>query len=303
MRERARHIIWLLLAAVAARLMFRMLYGPLFFDDSSDYLELASMILSGDFSGYNGARTPLYPLLLAASGGEFATVVLVQMGLGLLSVVMLYYTFARASGSNVMSFFATLVFALYPSQLVFENSLLSETLSVFLTIASFLCLVIALDSPRKFQWWLLLGIAAGLGALARPVSQVFLPVFIIVTLVGCYRGSKKKIVLPLVAAVLVLAPSLAIIGGWSWFNQRQTGWFTLSTLAGFNLTNHTGKFIEQAPDKYADIRDIYLKHRSRVMARKGTSASTIWHAMDDLKKQTGQDWPRSHAVSWDFRLN
>ncbi len=290
MSERIKHIIWLLGLAVVARVIFRLLYSPLLFHDSADYLELASMILSGDFSGYNGARTPLYPLLLAAAGTELATVALLQTGLGLLIVMMLYYLFSGLTKSNLLGFFAALAYALNPSQMVFEISMLSETLSVFLLVACFLCLVNALENPRRFYWWLLLGLGAGLGALARPISQIFLPVFCIAAAVGYYLNSAKKIAPSLAAVLLVLLPAVTLIGGWSRFNHSHTGWFTLSTLAGFNLTNHTGKFIERAPDEYAEIRDIYLEHRSVIIARKGTSASTIWYAIDDLQERTGLDW-------------
>ncbi len=290
MSERGKHLIWLIGLALVVRIIFRFLYDPLLFHDSADYLELARMILSGDFSGYNGARTPLYSLLLAAAGTEFATVALLQTGMGLLIVVMLYYIFSRAGRSNLLGFFAALAYALNPSQMVFEISLLSETLSVFLLVACFLCLVKALDNPKGLHWWLLLGLGTGLGALARPVFQLFVPVFCIAAAVGYYLNSGRRLVPSLAAALLVLLPSLALIGGWSQFNYRHTGWFTLSTLAGFNLTNHTGKFMERAPDEYAQIRDIYLEHRSEVIASKGTSASTIWHAMDDLRERTGEDW-------------
>jgi hypothetical protein len=58
-------------------------------------------------------------------------------------------------------------------------------------------------------------------------------------------------------ALAVLAPLVA----WGAVVKAATGQFSLTTLAGYSLSNHAGGFIELAPERYATIRDIYLKHR------------------------------------------
>jgi hypothetical protein len=51
--------------------------------------------------------------------------------------------------------------------------------------------------------------------------------------------------------------------------------------------NHTGNFIEYAPEEYAVVRDIYLKHRAEQIATTGNQAMTVWRSFDDLINATG----------------
>ena len=85
-----KKIIWLIAAAVLARLIFAVLYPPMFFRDSRDYLELAGMLRNWDFSGYTGARTPVYPLLILLSGGQTGPLLIAQFFMGLRSAC--YFT-------------------------------------------------------------------------------------------------------------------------------------------------------------------------------------------------------------------
>jgi hypothetical protein len=74
---------------------------------------------------------------------------------------------------------------------------------------------------------------------------------------------------------------------WFTFNKVVLDYFGMTTLLGYNLTNHSGAFMEKAPAEYATIREIYLKHRDRRLAEGKSHAMTIFEARNDLKAATG----------------
>ncbi|MEJ7668076.1 MAG: hypothetical protein WKH97_04940 [Casimicrobiaceae bacterium] len=57
--------------------------------------------------------------------------------------------------------------------------------------------------------------------------------------------------------------------------------------------NHSIAFIERAPDRYAVIRDILLKHREQRLAAVGHYRNTIWHAWPEIKQVTGLSLPEA----------
>jgi hypothetical protein len=68
-------------------------------------------------------------------------------------------------------------------------------------------------------------------------------------------------------------------------NKSTLNYFGLSTLLGFNLTNHSGGFIEYAPP--SPLRDIYLKYRAQRMSESGGHSFTIFEAANEMQEQTG----------------
>jgi len=66
----------------------------------------------------------------------------------------------------------------------------------------------------------------------------------------------------------------------------------MSTWLGYHLTNHSGAFMEYAPDEYAVIRDIYLKYRKIKIAERGTHRMTFWLARQELREATGLPEPQ-----------
>jgi len=280
-------IIWLLVAGCLARTAFLLLYDPLFFNDSNDYLQLARIIASGDFSGYNGARTPLYPLIIILFNFNIQALVIFQFGLGLLISLIIYQSFKQIFASSQIGFATGLSYALNPSQIVFEYALLTETVVTVLICLSFFAFIVALRKDGNPWLALLVGILSSSAALTKPLFQ-FLPLlFSLIFACFFYFKIERKLSRALTGFALVILPACLILGGWSFFNYNKTGTFAVTTLAGFNLSNHTGAFIEYAPEQYGQIKEIYLQHRRIVQQRTGTSSMTIWKALDDLQVRTG----------------
>jgi hypothetical protein len=76
---------------------------------------------------------------------------------------------------------------------------------------------------------------------------------------------------------------MALVLGWSTVNWFTTNYFGPTTMTGYYLMNHTGNFIQYAPQEYATVRDIYLKHRAEQIAATGNQSMTIWRSFNNLQ--------------------
>jgi hypothetical protein len=66
----------------------------------------------------------------------------------------------------------------------------------------------------------------------------------------------------------------------------EAGYFGLTAPGGYSLTNHSGVFMELAPDRYAPIRDLYLHYRTTLDNHTGT----IWKAYPDIFESTAYSY-------------
>ncbi len=82
--------------------------------------------------------------------------------------------------------------------------------------------------------------------------------------------------------LVVLAIPALLVLAWSARNYRVDGYFTPSTIAGYNLTQMVGPFMEQAPAPYRDLAEIYIDYRSDRIAERGTHSGTIFLAYRDM---------------------
>ncbi len=90
-------------------------------------------------------------------------------------------------------------------------------------------------------------------------------------------------------ALVVLIPALLLIA-WSARNYRVDGYFTPSTIAGYNLTQMVGPFMEQSPAPYRDLAEIYLDYRSDRIAERGNHSGTIFLAYRDMLNVRQTTW-------------
>jgi len=284
---RKSHLALIVGLALALRLVvFRML-PPLMYPDSFKYLAQAEQYLRGDW-GADSGLAPGYPLVLAAFGGHVQAVTVFQLLAGLAVCVLLYFIFGRLSGRASVALAGALTYALSPFQAVFERVVTTESLSTFLVALAILFLSRVWEGTDRRRDWLLLGLAASLAAALRPLMQ-FLPLLLAALAVLSYlqHEGRARLLAAAGRAALAVLPAVIIIGGWSAFNYERSGYFGLTTLAGFHLTNQSGDFMEQAPPEYSDIASIYLKHRKEMLARKGSFGNTIWSALPELESTTG----------------
>ena len=231
-----------------------LLYAPQLAPDTFSYQSLASQIANLDFHKYNGFRTPGYPLLILLAFNNDYMIWVIQSILGLLTAILIFFII-RLHGVNVKWSFAGAALQLLAlNEIFFEAIILTETLATFLAVL--VCYLFIYSVIHKSSWYLLVavGIVSALLTLTRPQYLFIIPLLALFIIIF-FRS--KRVSSLLIFLIFALLPVI----GWMSFNKEKTGYFSITTWLGYHLTNHSGAFMEFAPDEYAVIRDIYLLFR------------------------------------------
>ena len=279
--QAGNRLAWAILALVLLGMVIRLgvwqIYQPVITDDTVTYFKAAREIATLEFGGYLGRRTPIYPLLILAGQSNYAIVWFLQSCLGIGISVVIFFIVLECVPSRRLAFALALLHSLTLNQLLFEATMLSETLSTLLVLVSVLAFLRVLKG-RGGHLFLLLGISSALATLARPL-YIYLGPFYLLLLVVARRTPDRKAVV-----AYILAFSLPILA-WAAFNKVQIGYFGLSSQMGLSLSQHSGKFIDKAPEEFATLRDIYLKHRAQMPP--DADHMSIWEAVPDMLSSTG----------------
>lgn len=269
-------------------------------------LLIAALVLPLDHKDLSGCREARVPACLGEAQQEpgaqanLRAVVAAQILLGILTM-LLVYGFAWQIARNV--WVAALCAATYAIDLstgYWEISLLTDALTTFLlALAVFLTVLIA-RMERRCTWGALaLGIVLAALALTHSVFSVYAVVPAAFVWLASRRGrgeATSSTMNPTTAstpygslALVLFIPALAVVG-WSARNYVADGYFTPSSIAGYNLTQMVGPFIERAPAAYRDLADIYLEYRSERIAVRGSHSGTIFFAYRDMLDARHTTW-------------
>jgi 4-amino-4-deoxy-L-arabinose transferase-like glycosyltransferase len=284
-----RPLVALVIISLLIRVVFLLVYQPATFDDTLGYIDTGRTLQALDFESYNAARTPVYPLLMVATGFDPQFMWLLQSLMGLAIAVMLYLLARYHVANNRIAFAIGLSYSLAINLLFFEAALLTETLSTFLLLLSLLFFILSRRRKGRLFFYMATAVVASLAVLTRPLMLLLVPLYLLFFI---HRWNQRRYdsgrwVRYLVGFGL---PVAVLLGGAILFNGLYTGSFTFSTLTGYNLAGHSGAFMEHAPEEYATIRDIYLKHREARIAATGTHIWTIWDAQGEMSQATGLDF-------------
>jgi 4-amino-4-deoxy-L-arabinose transferase-like glycosyltransferase len=235
-------IVLILLAGGLVRLALWLWYAgqSIHIWDERDYNALAiSLAERGEFAFRPGSptafRPPLYPVIVAglyrlAGVESFQTVRLLQAGLSLLNVLLLYRLGARVFDRRV-GLWAAGLYCFYPSLLGFNILLLTEVLFTFLLCATCYVLVLALQRA-SFAWLALGGVLLGLAALTRSVLWLF-PAVLSVLLLRWWPQDRAR---RAIAAGLLVATFALTIAPWVIRNTRLEQTFVaIDTMGGRNF--------------------------------------------------------------------
>lgn len=260
------------------RLFFIALTDPILKNDSFGYMSIARQI--PDLTYDDGSRTPIYPLFVAMFQVDPSHVRLAQMSLGLLTTAGLFWLGWHLTRNNWISALCGASYGLNVAQIQNESEVATEALAACLLILSIAVVLSISETNRSIQGkYLLLGILVTLAALTRPMLA-FMPVLVLVALVAMKRARRNLWIYLVVGFIPILA--------WCTFNQVRFGMFGLTTITGYNLTDHSGKFIEYAPDQYAYIKQPYLNKRND---HGGDAHNVIWLVEGQIRRSTGQSVP------------
>ncbi len=277
-------LIALLTICIVERVLLFVIYPPVSFSDTGVYRRLADTILNG-WKNYDGTRTPGYPLFMAVVGSDKA-VVAVQMALGILITLIIFYIGYKVSHQALFAGISALAHTLNLNQLFFETNLITETLATFWVILSLLGAFIWINQKSKRTIWLgmAIGLLASLAALTRPLF-IFLPFWLAIFLTLFSDGFKIHFNWRPLASTFIL--SSAIIGCWINYIHENYYMWSMSSLSGFIMVQHTGYYFEYVPDKFASLRDTYIEFRDERIAKYGTQGNAIWDAIPEMQRQSG----------------
>jgi hypothetical protein len=298
--------VWLIFVgfvALLTRLMTIVLYQPVAYSDTPSYRRLAQRVLRG-FSGYDGTRTPGYPVFIALVGND-RNVWLAQLTLGFITTLLIFFIGWKLTNKPWFGGLLALLHTLNLGQLFFESNLLTESLTTFLVLLTTAGVVVWLVYPKYRRPWLafLLGVFSSTTFLVRPLF-IYLPFYLLIFLWILPRliplpvsqtADGDPIVehqplprsMSVVAGIAFIVPVVLLMGGWVSFIHEHFGEWSFSTMTGYNLIQHTGSYFEYVPDEYAALRDTYIKYRDEHIAEFGTQTNAIWDAIPEMSKVSG----------------
>lgn len=289
---------------------------PQVFSDSPGYLVPALNLLAGRGYGVqeNGFRSPTYPLFLAAvlaplvrthlsecrdahrpvcidqaaraQDGAFAlkAVTVTQAFMGLLTTAVLFAIGWTLTRNPVVAFLFGAGYALNLATAYWEISILTETLTTFLLALSvyLTCMSERLHGLGRT----VLGIVLGALALCHMLFLVYwiIPAsFVLLKEKNAGHGlgpATKR------AAPIIAVPVLLLIG-WSTFNYQVNGVFSPSIISGYITSQMVAPVLENAPQGYDDITELYVGYRNAVTAETGSYSGAIFRAWPAMLNASG----------------
>jgi hypothetical protein len=286
-------LVTVLVFAAVVRLLWAQVLPMHRMGDSADYLELAHRLAHLHLSGYDGARTPGYPLVLVLVGSNTFWIGFVQGVLGVVGTGFAYAIIRRATGNRAAAAVGAVLSTLSMAQLIEERTVLTEFFTGFLLLLLVLLLQRVPDegAPRSdwYRWSAGVGLVMAYSALTRPSFVAVLPA------VALYVWGLRRRFAPatrpagLAVWALVLLPTVVGYASWVAFNATENHWATISTNQGQGLTNATCRITVPAENRSEGIIDlIYLPYRDQYrIEMNGTCAGAATPAFARIQRVTG----------------
>lgn len=228
----------IVLVTVLGRVAFIVLFSNTLSLQTSGYDTYAVNVMNGHgytrFSDRSGDSDlpPLYPFFLVGVyelfGRDPISVALVQIGLDVLVVLLIYWIGRRFAGEAV-GLLAAAFYGFYP-YLLYQNLTLNDTGLFILLLAAAIWAAYRANDTHGGRWALMLGICCGLGALTKTLIVLILPLLALWWWHGIgFRQALRLSLIAGIALVLVITP-------WVIRNTRLQGELVLiSTNDGSNL--------------------------------------------------------------------
>ena len=286
---------------VVVGIIYRLVLSILYFNftqvpDSGDYTKLAHYLLNFDLSGYNGNRSPGYPMLIALAFGSEKLATLYSFGLGIITSVFWYKTLKNLTFSSQTALFITLFFEGFIHIYFYETSIVVEATALF--FISWLVYVLSDNYFEKYtlKTELYVGFIVGYLVLIKPF-YAFIP-FLIYGYSVLYKFNFKKLIS--IKLVILIFPLMAYFG-WSYVNKVNTGYFVSTSFFGLNIAQNCVYFAEKTEPDYQWIGDVYAKNRDKNLAINDAlpadaypknMAMTIWDSYEELMAKTDQNFPK-----------
>jgi len=295
-----------LVVGFLTRLFIYLFYQPVTYSDTPSYRRLANAVLGG-FTQYDGTRTPGYPVFLALTSSDRGAWIM-QLVLGFATTLLLFYIGWKLTNKPWFGGLIGLSHTFNLGQLFFESNLLTESLTTFLMVLTMAGVLFWLLYPNKRSPWLalLIGITSTFTLLVRPLF-IYLPFLLLIFmwLTSKPKWPRKQTRPEDLQAqdepshkgqfrwqhgIAFLLPVIFLAGGWITFIHSHFGDWSLTTMTGYHLIQHTGNFFEYVPDEYAALRDTYIKYRDLHISQFGTQTNSIWDAIPEMSQASGYNF-------------
>ncbi len=209
--------------------------------DSYDYLNIAGNILNGEYSiygkptAYVGCGYPLFLSGILYLFGEGQFYVRVIQSILEIGTCCFFFLISRNFFNVKYSLISLALFSFLPSNIIFSQAVLSESLFGFFSII-LLYLILRNDYAQKPAMIFVSGIIAGYAVLIR---TAFLPALILIPVyIFFYRKELfiNDIFLKVIKSSAVFAAgALLMLAPWSIRNKLTVNTFSLGTTAGLNF--------------------------------------------------------------------
>ena len=240
------------------------------FPDSEGYIELSDYVRNLNLSGYNGIRSPGYPLLLALAFGNLFMVVFYQQLLGVITSIVWYFTLQNFIFSKKESLVITVFLQTFLNIYFYETAILMESFVLFMIsiIVYFLT-----RSGLSFLKLMLLSFLVGYLVFTKSF-YVYFPFLIYIFYLIRNNQTRKEWFKGLVIFVF---PVLFYFG-WCYVNKINTGYFTSSTMMGIYMSQNCVRFAENTSEDYQWLAKPYVEYREKSIKEDRDLAMAIWYA-------------------------
>lgn len=280
----------IVLSGTFLRLIVVLLYQHItLYPDSEGYFSLAERLMHFDLAGYEGERSPGYPLLLVMGGLSEIVAVILQMVLGVCTFVVAYKTMLLLEIKKNIALAFVLILNLYIPIIFFELAVLTEAFTLFMISLIFYFFFRKFSNEKYKVIWLTL--LCSYLVLIKPF-YIFLPFLLLIGMELKKRSAKYTLIF--------IAPLLIFLG-WSYVNKVNTGYFVSTTFYGFNMAQNCVSFAEKTTPEYREIGETYAKYRDNRTTDK-EEAMVIWEAYPELRKKTGLSFPDLSKKLYDYSI-
>lgn len=271
-------------------------------------LFIAAILLPYNHADLSSCREARVPACLGEAQQEpgaqanLRAIVAVQVLLGTLTILLVYWFAWKISRHAWVAALCAFTYPIDLSTGYWEISILTDTLTTFLLMLA-VCLTLLAAEAQRHRGAVHAALGVVLGALALCHSVYLLYAIVPAAFLWLQRrpgsndfsryqnqtSSDDFSRHPLHLALVLVIPGVLVLA-WSARNYRADGYFTPSTISGYNLTQMVGPFMEQAPPTYRDLADIYLDYRADRIAVRGNHSGTIFFAYRDMLAERGTTW-------------
>jgi hypothetical protein len=214
---------------------------------------------------------------------------LAQSILGVAASLMIFEMAFRRTRHGHFSLLVGLTCSLTPEVLIYESSVMSEALTNFLLVTS-LWLITRYDDDtnNSIRYPLTLGTIVALTGLTRPLMLCLVPLYycFLAPLWSPARIFSREAIKRTLSFAL---PAIILIFGWCGFIYFNTGSFTPTTAAGHNLMDQVDPYVELAPERFAALRDAWIRFRLYNKNFPNRNANPVFdEAVPEVQRQTGK---------------